>query len=155
MDDFRYGPHAPRLDVVSKKNVLKDQILQKHPRAKNMYTYVQSEFKESFGCTYNSRCAYCGVSMRVVPASCFEVDHIVCQDESKRDDDDRARYVHDLDNLALACSYCNRKKSNFPCQLHICVRIVIICKEMPDDIIFKNHFQIPVISFQIIRIMTV
>ena len=30
--------------------------------------------------------------------------------------------------------------------------VVIVAEDMPDDIAFKNHFQIPVIAFQIIRV---
>ena len=115
-DDFRYSRHAPRLEVTSKKDDLKVMILRKHPHAENMYRYVRDEFKESFGHVYNNRCAYCGLPLGVVPVSHFEIDHIVCQDVADQDNIVDAMYVHDLKNLAFACSYCNRKKSNFTIQ---------------------------------------
>lgn len=109
-DDYRNTEYCPALDnVEKKKNILECCIRARHPRA-NMYSKVRStSFKKDFCCIYNYKCAYCGVSVDILPMDNFEVDHFVAESlfcDSKE--------AGKLENLVLACRQCNRNKSNFP-----------------------------------------
>ena len=60
---------------------------------------------------YNFRCAYCGVSNRVLlNVHLFEVDHFIC--ESSFSGSSAREAAGCISNLVLACRCCNRDKSN-------------------------------------------
>lgn len=111
-NDYRNTEYCPALEKVEeKKNELQKNILCKHPRQKNMYNKIklrESEFNKQFFKIYNYKCAYCGVSLDILPKALFEVDHYIA--ESLFNDKSEAGKV---ENLVLACYQCNRNKSSF------------------------------------------
>jgi len=111
-NDYRNTEYCPILEnVVDKKKTLEKNIRIAHPRQKIMYNKVckrNTAFNKEFCDIYNCKCAYCGVSMEILPAMLFEVDHFVA--ESLFDDKEEAGKV---DNLVLACYQCNRNKKEF------------------------------------------
>lgn len=111
-NDYRNTEYCPILEnVVDKKKTLEKNIRIAHPRQKIMYNKVRKRnttFNKEFCDIYNCKCAYCGVSMEILPAMLFEVDHFVA--ESLFDDKEEAGKV---DNLVLACYQCNRNKKEF------------------------------------------
>lgn len=111
-NDYRNTEYCPMLDnVKNKKKLLEEKIRLAHPRQKIMYNKVHNrntKFNEEFCSIYNCKCAYCGVSMNILPATLFEVDHFVA--ESLFDDKEEAGKV---DNLVLSCYQCNRNKREF------------------------------------------
>ncbi|MBQ4559511.1 MAG: HNH endonuclease [Tyzzerella sp.] len=110
--DYRNTQYCPSLEnIADKKKKLQNDIIEKHPRQRNIYNKVRdkkSSYNEQFVQIYNYKCAYCGVSMDVLPAQLFEVDHFIA--ESLFDNKNEAGK---LENLALSCYQCNRNKSNF------------------------------------------
>lgn len=73
-----------------------------------MYNKIKlrdNEFNKRFVQIYNCKCAYCGVSMDILPATLFEVDHYIA--ESLFDDKNKAGKI---ENLVLSCYQCNRNK---------------------------------------------
>lgn len=111
-NDYRNTEYCPNLEnVADKKKVLEKKIRTAHPRQKIMYNKVHNRnttFNKEFCAIYNCKCAYCGVSMDILPATLFEVDHFVA--ESLFDEKVEAGKV---DNLVLACYQCNRNKKEF------------------------------------------
>jgi len=111
-NDYRNTNYCPILDdVVGKKKVLEEKIRKAHPRQKIMYNKVHdrdTSFNKEFCTIYNCKCAYCGVSMEILPATLFEVDHFVA--ESLFEEKEKAG---DVNNLVLACYQCNRNKKAF------------------------------------------
>lgn len=111
-NDYRNTEYCPILEnVVDKKKTLEENIKKFHPKQKIMYTKVHNRntvYNKDFCSIYNCKCAYCGVSMDIIPATLFEVDHFVA--ESLFDDKEKAGKV---DNLVLACYQCNRNKKDF------------------------------------------
>lgn len=111
--DYRNTEYCPNLSKIkSKKNDLVIKIKQDHPRAIDMHNYVSSNstvYKEQFMAAYNNKCAYCGVSVDVIPVQMFEVDHFIYQKNFKTKKE--AGYI---ENLVLSCYDCNRGKSSLP-----------------------------------------
>ena len=111
-NDYRNTEYCPILEnVKDKKKVLEEKIRADHPRQKIMYNKIHDRnttFNKEFCSIYNYKCAYCGVSMDILSATLFEVDHFVA--ESLFDDKEKAGKV---DNLVLACYQCNRNKKAF------------------------------------------
>lgn len=108
-NDYRNTEYCPVLtEIKEKKKKLHDDILKKHPRQKNMYNKIKlrdNEFNQRFVQIYNCKCAYCGVSMDILPATLFEVDHYIA--ESSFADKNKAGKI---ENLVLSCYHCNRNK---------------------------------------------
>ena len=111
--DYRNTEYCPNLSKVkNKKNDLVIRIKQDHPRAVDMHNYVSDNstvYKEQFMDAYNNKCAYCGVSVDVIPVQMFEVDHFIYQKSFKTKKD--AGFI---ENLVLSCYDCNRGKSSLP-----------------------------------------
>lgn len=111
-NDYRNTEYCPLLEnVEDKKKTLEEKIRTDHPRQTIMYNKVHNRntiYNEEFRAIYNCKCAYCGVSMDILPATLFEVDHFVA--ESLFDNKETAGKV---DNLVLACYQCNRNKKDF------------------------------------------
>lgn len=111
-NDYRNTEYCPILEnVADKKKTLEKKITIAHPRQKIMYNKVRKRntaFNKEFCDIYNCKCAYCGVSMDILPAMLFEVDHFVA--ETLFDDKVEAGKI---DNLVLACYQCNRNKKEF------------------------------------------
>lgn len=112
MSDYRNTKYCPELkEILQKKEKLVLKIKEEHPRAKNMYNYIHSNdgsYKKEFLDIYNYKCAYCGVSISIIPKSKFEIDHFVYEKSfaSKTE-------AGQIDNLILSCSDCNHNKSAF------------------------------------------
>lgn len=111
-NDYRNTEYCPILEnVENKKKVLNEKIRIAHPKQRIMYNKVHDRktiFNKEFLNIYNCKCAYCGVSMDILPVTLFEVDHFIA--ESLFDDKKKAGEV---ENLVLACYQCNRNKKNF------------------------------------------
>ena len=113
-DDYRSSKYCVKLTNLSKKkNDVKDSIIEKHPRAKDMHTYISNNdgpFKRQFIQAYNGKCAYCGVSTEIIPWKMFEIDHLIPK-ESNRFGKSKAKAGY-IENLVLACYDCNRAKGD-------------------------------------------
>ena len=114
-DDYRSTKYCPELtDLQGKKDSVRRTILAQHPRARDMHTYISDNdkpFKELFLDVYNGKCAYCGVSIKIIPWKMFEIDHLIPR-TAKRFGRKKANAGY-MDNLVLSCYDCNRAKSNF------------------------------------------
>lgn len=117
VEDYRNTKYCSTLsDIARKKSDIKDKVLQEHPRAEDMHTYLsdtQADFKKKFAEAYNYKCAYCGVSVEIISIGQFEIDHFIPK-VSARFGGSKAKAGY-IENLILSCSYCNRAKSNFEC----------------------------------------
>lgn len=113
-DDYRNTKYCPKLtNLADKKNGVKNAIITEHPRVKDMHTYISKnddKFKQQFITAYNGKCAYCGVSLEIIPWKMFEIDHFIPK-ESKRFGNSKAKAGF-IENLVLSCYDCNRAKSN-------------------------------------------
>ena len=116
-EDYRNTKYcSPLMDVCNKKNAVRDSVLTKHPRAKDMHAYISRNdepYKQKFIEAYNGKCAYCGVSNEIIPWKMFEIDHVIPK-ESSRFGGSKAKAGY-IENLALSCYYCNRGKQDFEC----------------------------------------
>lgn len=116
-EDYRNTKYCPVLsNLLGKKQTVKNKVLEMHPKAKDMHTYLsdnQTCFKRFFAEAYNWKCAYCGVSIDIIPMRLFEIDHLIPK-ESARFCGSKAK-AGQIENLVLSCSYCNRAKSRFEC----------------------------------------
>lgn len=114
VDDYRNTKYCPELDKVKEKKQSIENIVKKeHPRAVDMHTYISQndqKYKSLFMNVYNCKCAYCGVSIDLVPKVLFEVDHFLYKGSSRFKSKKDAGYI---DNLVLACRVCNQRKSSF------------------------------------------
>lgn len=102
-------------DVKNKKKELLSKIKKKHPKAKDIYKIVSSSntvFHSGFMDVYHCKCAYCGISNRIIPSSDFEIDHVICK-KSPFFIKNTTKSANGIANLVLACRTCNRKKSDF------------------------------------------
>ena len=117
-DDYRNSKYCPRLtDLVKKKHDVKDAVSVKHPRARDMHTYISKNdepFKQQFIEAYNGKCSYCGVSTEIIPWKMFEIDHLIPK-EADRFGKSKANAGY-IENLVLSCYDCNRAKSSFECE---------------------------------------
>ena len=112
-NDYRNTEYCPELiNITSKKEKLEEKIKKEHPKQKIIYNRVHvrdTVFNEEFCDIYNCKCAYCGVSMKVLSSKLFEVDHFIAESlfDSKIE-------AGKMSNLVLACYQCNRNKGEFP-----------------------------------------
>ena len=110
-NDYRTTKYCDSFGCIEdKKKLFEKNIRKTHPRAENLYEYIypnDGQFKKPFMEIYNYKCAYCGVSIDIIPITSFEIDHI----EAKSRFPSETKAGH-MDNLALACRDCNRKKSD-------------------------------------------
>lgn len=117
VEDYRNTKYCPVLsNLLRKKQNVKNEVLKVHPKAKDMHTYLsdnQTCLKKLFANAYNWKCAYCGVSVAIIPMRLFEIDHLIPK-ESARFCGSKANAGR-IENLVLSCSYCNRAKSRFEC----------------------------------------
>lgn len=109
--DYRNTEYCEPLgDVRNRKNTVVAMVMKDHPRAKDMHEYISkndSEYKNEFIEAYNGKCAYCGVSIAIVPKHFFEVDHFIYKKSPKFSSKAAAGFI---DNLVLACHMCNHEK---------------------------------------------
>lgn len=114
MEDYRRTKYCNPLDgIEERKKEVMQSVLEDHPRAKDMHTYISdnsTQYKHKFMKAYHFKCAYCGVSIDLIPKATFEIDHFVNQKSerfaSKKD-------AGTIGNLVLACHDCNHSKNAF------------------------------------------
>ena len=113
-DDYRNTFYCPAyMDISTKKQKLVEKIRKAHPKVKDIHTQISNNsksYKDDFMKIYNYKCAYCGISIDVIPRTDFEIDHFVYE-KSKRFQS-KADAGH-IENLVLACHDCNHDKSSF------------------------------------------
>ncbi|OOF51222.1 hypothetical protein BKK54_03795 [Rodentibacter genomosp. 1] len=124
MTDYRNTEYCPNLNniLVSKQSV-KSLILNDHPRAKDMHTYISNNsynYKNVFLEAYNHKCSYCGVSIELLPKRYFEIDHFLYKKSPKFKTKANAG---NIDNLVLACHDCNHNKLDFDVESNNCVNL--------------------------------
>lgn len=111
--DYRKTAYEPEFgDIPAKKVTLVAEIRAEYPRKRDIHSLVSvndSVWKHKFMQIYNGKCAYCGVSLEIVPQRYFEVDHFIYK-EHPRFGGSKANAGY-IENLVLACNLCNRSKS--------------------------------------------
>ena len=108
-NDYR----CPILKGYGNINILKKALLSKikikHKRAKNIYSLISlnnSEYRNDFMKCYDNKCAYCGISRRIIDENQFEIDHFIPKNLKNEN-------TNSINNLVLSCYNCNRKKGDF------------------------------------------
>lgn len=113
-NDYRNTIYCPALRDISKnKNKVKELVLLDHPKAVDLHSYISNnytKYKIEFIKAYNYKCAYCGVSVQLIPIKFFEVDHYIYQKSERFKSKKDAGYI---ENLVLSCHNCNHNKSSF------------------------------------------
>jgi HNH endonuclease. len=113
-EDYRNTKYCLKLEnIKDKKNNVKKLVKDDYPNAVDMHTYISKndeKYKNHFMRAYNCKCAYCGVSLDLVPKVLFEIDHFLYEKSSRFRSKKYAGYI---ENLVLACHDCNHKKSSF------------------------------------------
>ena len=102
-------------DINERKQKLEALIKRECPHTRIIYNKIRDRglyYIREFMQIYNFRCAYCGVSNRVLTnVHLFEVDHFIC--ESSFSGSSKGVDSGCISNLVLSCKCCNRDKSNF------------------------------------------
>ena len=113
-DDYRNTKYCPEMgNIEERKNSLVAEIRKTHPRATDMYAILSKELshRDRFFKAYHAKCAYCGVSLDILPCQMFEIDHFIPKASCKFGGSKAA--AGNMKNLVLACHDCNRWKSDF------------------------------------------
>ena len=101
-------------DINERKQELEALIRRECPQTRIIYNKIRNRelrYIDDFMQIYNFRCAYCGVSSRVLMnVHLFEVDHFIC--ESSFSGSSKGVDSGCISNLVLSCKCCNRDKSN-------------------------------------------
>jgi 5-methylcytosine-specific restriction endonuclease McrA len=112
-NDYRATKYCPQIEnLSSNKCKVADKIKTNHPRARDMHAYIRKNddpYKIEFMEAYNFKCAYCGISIDLIPKEMFEIDHFIYLKSFAKKSD--AGYI---ENLVLACHSCNHQKSALP-----------------------------------------
>lgn len=112
-------------DYSANKLEIERDIRTDHPKQTDFHRLLRqngSLYKKAFIRAYGGKCAYCGVSIKIIGEKQFEIDHYLPYTDHKRFKTKReAGY---MDNLILACYDCNRNKSDY---------------SISDPFIFKLH----------------
>lgn len=113
-DDYRNTCYCPEYEGINeKKQKLVSKIKKEHPRAIDMHAQIspnKNSYKDDFMKIYNYKCAYCGISIDIIPRSNFEIDHFIYEKSDRFETKADAGYI---ENLILACHDCNHDKSSF------------------------------------------
>lgn len=114
-NDYRNTKYCPAIDFIEeKKKIVRESIAHDHPMAKDMHTYLRQDskpYKTEFMKAYNGKCAYCGVSVEILPKHSFEIDHYIYEKSPQFGGSKAA--AGSITNLILACHACNHRKSSF------------------------------------------
>ena len=85
--DYRNTEYCKELEEVEdKKKRLEKQIETECPKTKIFYNKIKerdSAYHQKFAEIYNEKCAYCGMSLGLLPLECFEIDHLDQRKEQK------------------------------------------------------------------------
>lgn len=108
MEDYRNTEFCPAFENIDKKkNDLKSKIIAEHPKITNFYKCISDKdgrYKKEFLKIYNSKCVYCGNSIKNICIDMFEIDHFI--NEASCD----VNTANQIENLVLSCHACNRAK---------------------------------------------
>lgn len=127
INDYRLTKHryaANYYDVVQKKESFMKEFRKRHPRTNDYYSIISkknNQENKKFREMYSFSCVYCGVDIKVIDSSRFEVDHFVPQHVLKERvfpkylQNENLTTINGLKNLVSSCYYCNRWKSGFYC----------------------------------------
>lgn len=142
-------------DLKLKKANVEELVKKTHPRSEDMHKYISvngEQFKKEFLKAYNGKCAYCGVSIDIIPFSQFQIDHFVFQ---KSTEFSSKKEAGSIDNLVLACGNCNHNKSNFFVPIeereHLHPDNVYICKTFIRDDNFYIKIDNSEISNEVVK----
>lgn len=142
-NDYRCTKYCKSLTGINDRKDLVVKIVKKdHPKAKDMHNYVSvngSNHKDEFMKAYNFKCAYCGVSIDIIPAIMFEVDHFINEASFPTKVE-----AGNIENLVLACYDCNRKKSSFDVQATSCDDIYPDKEEITKSYIRDEQYYIKI-----------
>lgn len=112
--DYRNTEYCKELEEVEdKKKRLERQIETECPKTKIFYNKIKgrdSEYHQKFAEIYNEKCAYCGISLGLLPLECFEIDHYIHEASFTKSQEGRIKAGR-LKNLIWTCVSCNRGKS--------------------------------------------
>ena len=112
-NDYRSTVFCPKFDnLIERKSSVVVAVKRDHPNAIDMHTYISNNnlpYKVMFIETYNFKCAYCGLSIDIIPKEMFEIDHFIY----KKSFSSKAKAGY-IENLVLACHSCNHKKNSLP-----------------------------------------
>lgn len=110
--DYRNTKYdCPLEDLANKKQLIRSRIVGDHPQAKDMHAYLSKNnlpYKSAFIQAYNGKCAYCGVSIDIIPKRSFEIDHFIHEKDARFGGSKAAAGY--IENLVLACNSCNGNK---------------------------------------------
>lgn len=145
-DDYRNTKYCPELnDILSKKKLVKDAVISKHRKAKDMHRYISKnneDFKKQFIKAYNGKCAYCGVSDEIINWKMFEIDHFIPKTSARfKNKAYKAGYI---ENLVLSCYDCNRAKRNFECSDEDIYKIHPDYREILESFVRDDNYYIKV-----------
>ena len=114
VNDYRVTKYEKEYEkITEKKQLLKIEIKKDKPKVIDFHTYISDNdgpYKIKFMNIYNSKCAYCGISIDIIPKTFFEIDHFIYQKSPQFATKKDAGFV---ENLVLACHYCNHRKRGF------------------------------------------
>lgn len=114
MNDYRETKYCQDLSgIPERKSQFMEEFNKEHPRARDVHAYVSpnnSKYKTKFIDVYKGKCAYCGVSISLMPKEMFEIDHYLPKEMSRFKTKADAGYI---ENLILSCRTCNHNKSSF------------------------------------------
>ncbi len=128
MHDYRFAGsqyNKSFFDLKEKKELYMKDLKRKHPRAKDIYNIIKTKSNtenEDFRYLYNNTCVYCGVNIKVIDSSKFEVDHVIPKSILKTKvtlptylSSYTEAHIHNINNLVCSCQACNRWKTAFFC----------------------------------------
>ncbi len=114
MDDYRKTKYCLSFENISlNKNKFLQELKLEFPKIEDIYSKISKNdelYKIKFMKIYNCRCSYCGVSLDILNKRMFEIDHYIPKKADKFKNNNNANKI---ENLVLACQFCNRKKSDF------------------------------------------
>ncbi|MFS0673659.1 HNH endonuclease [Ornithinibacillus sp. 179-J 7C1 HS] len=119
LNDYRNTSYKVYDYTLGKKKLdFMDDFKSIHPRAWNIYSYVNKNgegFNIKFRNLYHDKCVYCGISTQVINSSNFEVDHFIPKTVLDLKLEYDKKDIHGIDNLVNSCKMCNRGKKDFLC----------------------------------------
>ena len=114
MDDYRKTKYCLSFENINlNKNKFLEELKLEFPEIEDIYSKISKNdelYKIKFMKIYNCRCSYCGVSLDILNKRMFEIDHYIPKKADKFKNNNNANKI---ENLVLACQFCNRKKSDF------------------------------------------
>lgn len=104
------------INIIEKKENYLSLLLEKKGEVASVYNVIKNrndELNNLFKDIYTRKCAYCGVSVRVLDNSRFEIDHVIPKSILKKTKTYTEEYINGIFNLVNSCQMCNRGKSSY------------------------------------------